>query len=114
MYFWIVRLQTRMPSLSNSPRIRSAPQSRLVLAISLINATVSAEIFGLAEAALDLYFQYSLNPWRCHRRSVVFLDDEERLLPGQNHPSQQHQEHPIHSSACWSFHLSAKDDELLA
>ena len=70
MYFWMVRLQTRMPSLSHSPRIRSAPQSRLLLAISLINATVSAGIFGLAEAALDLYFQYSLNPWRCHRRSV--------------------------------------------
>ena len=31
---------TRRPSLSNSPRIRSAPQSRLFLAISLINAMV--------------------------------------------------------------------------
>src|SRR6266700_418569 len=31
---------TRIPSLSNSPRIRSAPQSRLFLAISLINAMV--------------------------------------------------------------------------
>jgi hypothetical protein len=34
MYFWIVRLQTWIPSLSNSPRIRSAPHSRLSLAIS--------------------------------------------------------------------------------
>lgn len=41
--------------LSNSPRIRSAPHSRLSLAISLISATVSAAIFGLDTAALDLY-----------------------------------------------------------
>ena len=36
-YFWMVHLQTRRPSL--------------------IKATVSAEILGLAEVALDLYFQ---------------------------------------------------------
>jgi len=59
IYFWIVRLQTRRPSLSNSPRILSAPHSRLSLAIYLIKATVSGEILGLVEAALDLYFQYS-------------------------------------------------------
>ena len=35
----------------------SALHKRLLLAISLIKATVSAEIFGLVEAALDLYFQ---------------------------------------------------------
>ena len=62
IYFWMVRLQTRMPSLSNSPRIRSAPHSRLFLAISWINAMVSAEILGVAEMALDLYFQKSLKP----------------------------------------------------
>ncbi len=75
-----------MPSLSNSPRIRSAPQSRFCTAISLINATVSAATFGLAEAALDVYFQESLKPCRCHRRSVVFLNDDQRVFPGSNHP----------------------------
>ena len=63
-------LETQMPSLSNSPRIRSAPQSRFCPAISMIKATVSAGIFGLEDAALDLYFQNRRNPWRCHRRSV--------------------------------------------
>ncbi len=62
MYFCIVRLQTQRPRLSNAPRIRSGPNSRLSRAISLINATVSVEIFGLGAAAVDLYFQYSLNP----------------------------------------------------
>jgi len=70
MYFWMVRLQTWMPSLRNSPRMRSAPHNRLSLAISSIKATVSAEILGVAEVALDLYLQKSLKPWRCHRRSV--------------------------------------------
>ena len=66
----MVRLLTRISNLSNSPRIRSAPQSRFCAAISLISATFSAAIFGLGAADLDLYLQYSLNPWRCHRRSV--------------------------------------------
>jgi hypothetical protein len=34
MYFWMVRLQTRMPNFNTSPRILSAPQSRLFVAIS--------------------------------------------------------------------------------
>jgi len=41
IYFWIVRLQTRRPSFRSSPRMRSAPQSRLSLAICLIKAMVS-------------------------------------------------------------------------
>ena len=44
-------------ALSNSPRRRSAPHSRLLLAISLIKEMISGEIFGLAEAPLGLYFQ---------------------------------------------------------
>ncbi len=39
--------------------MRSAPHSRLLLAISCIKATASAEIFGVAEVALDLYFHKS-------------------------------------------------------
>lgn len=69
----MVRLETRIPSLSNSPRMRSAPQSRFCVAISLIKAMVSAGIFGVEDAALDLYFQKSRNPRRCQRRSVSGL-----------------------------------------
>jgi hypothetical protein len=114
MYFCIVRLQTPIPSLSNSPRIRSAPHSRLSLAISLIKATVSAEIFGLRAAALDVYFQKSRKPWRCHRSNVVFLNDEEGLFPGPNHACQKHQEHAVRFGTCRSFHVSAQDNQLLA
>jgi len=70
MYFWIVRLQTRMPSFNNSPRILSAPQSRFSFAISLINAIVSAATLGLCEEAFDLRFQYRRKSSRCHRSRV--------------------------------------------
>jgi len=114
IYFSMVRLQTRLPNLSNSPRIRSAPHSRLSLAISLIKATISAVIFDLRAAALDVYFQKSRNPWRCHRSNVVFLHDEEGLFPGSNHSCQKHQEDAVRFGTCRSFHVSAQDHELLA
>ncbi len=42
MDFWMVRLLTRMPSLSSSPRMRSAPQSAFSDAIFLTSAMRSA------------------------------------------------------------------------
>ncbi len=110
----MVRLQTRLPNLSNSPRIRSAPHSRLSLAISLIKATDSAVIFDLRAAALDVYFQKSRKPWRCHRSNVVFLNDEEGLFPGPNHSCQKHQEHAVRFGTYRSFHVSAQDNESLS
>jgi len=62
MYFWMVRLQTRIPSLSYSPRIRSAPQSRLFFAISLINAMVSGAIFACVDVAFDFSFHKRRKP----------------------------------------------------
>jgi hypothetical protein len=79
----------------------------------LIKATVSAESFGLEEAALDLSFQYSLNPWRCQRRSVSGWTSDVRLLPGPNGSCQEHQEHPIGLLEDRSFDLPPKDNELL-
>src|SRR6516164_2423672 len=73
------------PARSRSPRIRSAPKSRLFIAISPIKEIVSWDSLGLRVAALDSYFQKSLKPWRCHRRSVVFLDNDEGLFPGSYH-----------------------------
>jgi hypothetical protein len=61
---------TRIPSLGNSPRMRSAPQSRFLLAISLINAIVSGESFGCLESVFDLCFQNKRKSSRCHRSTV--------------------------------------------
>jgi len=44
----------------------------------------------------------------------LWLDNEKRLFPGPNHPSQQHQEDPICLHACWSFDLSAQNDKRLS
>jgi hypothetical protein len=44
----------------------------------------------------------------------LWLNDEQGLLPGPNHPRQKHQEHPIGLLENRSFDLSAKDDEFLA
>src|SRR5262249_48938974 len=41
MYFWIVRLLTLIPTLSNSPRMRSAPHSRPRAAMSRMSSIVS-------------------------------------------------------------------------
>ena len=51
MYFWIVRLLTRIPSFISSPRMRSAPQSTLLAAIAWRSSTTSrasrfAGLFG--------------------------------------------------------------------
>jgi hypothetical protein len=103
-----------MPSLRNSPRIRSAPHKRLFLAISLINATVSAAIFGLGAVALDVYFQNSRASLAVPPQKCLWLDDEKRLFPGPNGSCQQHQEHPIGLLANRSFDLSAEDNERLS
>ncbi len=43
----------------------------------------------------------------------LWLNDEQRLLPGSDHPGQKHQVHPIRFGTGRSFHLSPQDDQLL-
>ena len=43
----------------------------------------------------------------------LWLDDEQRLLPGPYHSCQKHQEHAVCLGTGRSFHLSPQDDELL-
>jgi len=50
--------------------MRSAPQSRLCAAISLIRLIVSGESFSLLERTCDLRFQNQRKSSLCQRRSV--------------------------------------------
>ena len=50
--------------------MRSAPQSRLLAAISLIKLIVSGESLGLLARAFDLCFQHQRKSSRCQRKSV--------------------------------------------
>jgi hypothetical protein len=63
----MVRLATRMSSLSSSPRIRSAPQSRLRLAMCSMRAIVSAATRGAPPRRCTVRRQRSAKPWRCQR-----------------------------------------------
>jgi hypothetical protein len=44
----------------------------------------------------------------------VWLHDREGLLPRSNNPGQQDEQEAIGPGELWPFHLSLKDDELLA
>src|SRR5512133_428749 len=70
MYFWMVRLHTRISSLSSSPLIRLAPHSRFSTAICLISFMVSAASLGWREAVLDFLLQDKRKPARCQRSRV--------------------------------------------
>jgi hypothetical protein len=74
---------------------------------------VSVGIFGLRNATLDLYFQKSRASLSMPPQQRLWLDNEQRLLPSSNCSCQKHQEHPIHFGACWSFDVSAEDDNRL-
>src|SRR2546429_8094229 len=98
-----------MPSLSNSPRIRSAPQSRFCAAISLIKVTVSAGIFGLEDAALDLYFQNRRASLAMPPQERLWLDNEKRMLPCTRRSCEKDQDQAIRFCKCWSFDLPTQD-----
>ena len=90
--------------------MRSAPQSRLLAAISLISVMVSCESLGLFEQALDLRFQNARKSSRGPREIRLWLDEEKRLFPGPNHPGENHQEKPIGLQIDGVFDLSTEDD----
>ena len=94
--------------------MRSAPQSWLFAAISLINVIVSSESLGFLAYALDLCFQNKRKSSRGPREPRLRLDKEKRLFPGSNHPGQEHQKKSVPLSVCWSLHLSMQDEQLVA
>ena len=69
MYFWMVRLLTLIPSLSSSPRMRSAPHSRPRAAMSRIRLMVSGGS-GDVFRGRDRRRQNWRKPARCQRRTV--------------------------------------------
>jgi hypothetical protein len=93
--------------------MRSAPQSRLFAAISLIKLIVSSESLGLLDRAFDLRIQ---NRWKSSRwkpKKRLGLNEEERLFPGPRHSGQEHQKQPIRLFVYRSLDVSTQDDELL-
>jgi hypothetical protein len=44
----------------------------------------------------------------------IWLDDQQRLLPGSQPAGQQHEQHPLTRPGSGAFHLPVEDDQLLA
>src|SRR5690606_7899810 len=70
LYYGNGSQRIRMPSLSSSPRMRSAPQSLLRVAMSRMRSVASAEMRDSRSlVAFDRRFQKSRKPSRCQRRT---------------------------------------------
>ena len=71
MYRCTVRFATWIPSLSSSPRIRSAPQSRFSATMRRISSTRSGDTRGVGDIVdRDFQRQSKRNPSRCQRSTV--------------------------------------------
>jgi hypothetical protein len=104
-------LQTRSPSLSSSPRIRSAPHSRLAWVIWRIKAIVSA-------VTLPPSLGFSRPPPSVHlavpSQEGGGLHNEQRPLPSLRDARRGHHPPPVAAGEAWSGHFSAQHEELLA
>jgi hypothetical protein len=68
---------------------------------------------GLLRMRLGFMFPEQTKKLTVPAEKRLWLDQEERLFPGSDHPRQEHQEKPIRLFVHWSLDLSAQDDELL-
>src|SRR6266851_6364648 len=109
MYRWTVLLQMRMPSLSSSPRRRSAPQRGLLLAISRMSA---ARAVGGRPDGRERRRQNARKPALCQRRMVAGWTSN----VASRHAGARRAASPI-VKRCHGAHrtrdLSLHDDELL-
>jgi hypothetical protein len=102
-----------MPSLSNSPRIRSAPHSRFSFAIALSQRYGLSGDLGCGRHGPGLVFPVEFEALAMPAEQRLWLDDKQGLFPGPHHSCQQNQEHPVRLGTGRSFHLSPENNELL-
>src|SRR6185503_15105664 len=97
MYFWIVRLLTLIPTLSNSPRMRSAPHSRPRAAMSRMSSIVSGGSGDLWRRRLPT--ARSSPPEQTEAGTMptqvgLRLDDADRATPRRQQPRADEQLQP--------------------
>src|SRR5712664_2613384 len=111
MYRWTVRLQTRMPSLSSSPRRRSAPQRGLLVAISRMSA---ARAVGGRPDGRERRRQNARQPAWCQRRMVAgWTSNVASRHAGTRRAARPHREALPRCPPDPPRDLSLRDDELL-
>ncbi len=69
---------------------------------------------GLVRSGLGLTLPIPAKELPMPAQQCFGLNDEEGLLPSANQPGQQDEEQAIGFRACWPFHLTLENDELLA
>jgi hypothetical protein len=80
-----VRSETVIPSFSNSPWIRGAPQRRFSLAMCRMSPRMSASMGGLPGRRCEFRRQHPQNPSRPHRATVAgWTSTSASLHRGQN------------------------------
>ena len=96
MYLWIVRLLTLIPSLSNSPRILSAPHVELLDAIERNQrAGLGGEALCGARSAPPAPQGPEAGAMRAKKR--LGLDDAQRIPPRRRQGSERDQHDPVES-----------------
>jgi len=113
MYFWIVRLLTLIPSLSSSPRMRSAPHSRPRPAISRMRSIVSGGS-GDVFRGRDRRRQNRRKPARCQRTTVSGWTMAIRATPRRQPARADEQLQPVHKVELRALAAASEDIELMA
>src|SRR5262249_19712598 len=103
-----------MPSLSNSPRIRSAPQSRLSLAISLPQRYGLSGYFRLGRNCSRFVLPEKSKSLAMPPEQRLWLDNEQDLFPGLNRSREKNQKHAVRLGTGRLFHLSTENDQRLS
>jgi hypothetical protein len=109
----MVRLQTRMSSFSNSPRIRSAHKTPILHCHFLDQSHGFCGDLWFGRSGSGLVVPVELESLAMPAQERLRLNNEERLLPCTRRSSEQDQDHPIRLCASRSFDVSAENNELL-
>jgi hypothetical protein len=94
--------------------MRSAPQSLLLAAISLIKAIDAARKPWFSCARLRFASPEQAEELTMPAQQRLWLEKVECLFPGPNHFGQEYQEKPVRLFVYRSFDLSMEDGELLS
>src|SRR6266508_3586971 len=114
-YRWTACSLTALPSLSSSPRIRSAPQEGLSRAIRAISSRISALRRGRPGRPRDFQRQNSRHAWRCQRDDRLGPDEHKVTAPIPPQHTDNQPEELVASAQTWASAGGAgQDGELLA
>src|SRR5215469_12230781 len=99
----MVRLLTRRPSLSNSPRIRSAQKTPILHCHFLNQRHGLRGYLWFGSSCSGFVLPIQLKSLAMPAQKGLGLDNEQGLLPCARRSSEKDQDHPIRLRECWSF-----------